>query len=109
MCGIIAVVRRAPTRPVPSSADVRVPLGPVAEAFSLDAVAAHGADALVDAVARLDHVNALLLGLPGLLCLREDRSLVKSLQGDTAAIGAALGALERALDTAPVADIERVN
>ena len=109
MCGIIAVVRRAPTRPVPSSADVRVPLGPVADAFSLAAVAAAGADALTDGVARLEHVNGLLLGLPGMLCLRADRSLAKALQSDTATIRAAIEVLERALDLAPVDDIERVN
>ena len=109
MCGIIAVVRRAPTRAVPSSAEVRVPLGQVAAAFTVAAVMARGAEALTDAVARIEYANALLLGVPGLQCQRLDPALGPLLAADVAAIRAALIALESALDRSPVTDIEQVN
>ena len=109
MCGIIAVVRRAPTRAVPSSAEVRVPLGQVAAAFTVAAVMERGAAALTDAVARIEYANALLLGVPGLQCQRLDPELGPLLAADVAAISAALIALESALDHSPVADIEQVN
>ena len=109
MCGIIAVVRRAPTRPVPSPDDVRGPLHSVAGAFRLDAVVSGGAAALVDAVERLERANSLLLGVPGLQCLQADRSLGPALATGVAEVTAAVAELERALDRSPVADIEAVN
>jgi glucosamine--fructose-6-phosphate aminotransferase (isomerizing) len=109
MCGIIAVVRRAPTRPVPSPDDVRGPLRSVAGAFRPDAVVAGGAAALVDAVERLELANARLLGVPGLQCLRAERSLARTLAAEVAEVMASVAALERALDRSPVADIEAVN
>ena len=109
MCGIIAVVRRAPTRPVPTSPEVLAPLVGVAAAFRADAVATGGARALVDAVERLERVNGLLLGVPGLQCLRADVALSQRITVELAEIGRALRALEAALDRAPVPDLERVN
>ena len=109
MCGIIAVVRRASTRAVPTSSEVRGHLGPVVAACTVEAAVTHGAAALVDAVERIERANALLLGVPGLQCLRSDPSLVSSLASDVAAIGAAIAALESALDRAPITDIERIN
>jgi glucosamine--fructose-6-phosphate aminotransferase (isomerizing) len=109
MCGIIAVVRRAPTRPVPTSAAIRTLLASVTDAFSIDSVTTSGLDALVDAVDKLERANAALLGLSGLQCLRADAALVTALLAETAKITAALTAFEQALDHAPVADIEQVN
>ncbi len=109
MCGIIAVVRRAPTRPVPSSAEVREPLAGVASAFDLDIVTAQGAAALIDTVERLELANTLLLGVPGLQCLRADPALSEALAAEVGAVNAAVAVLERALDRSPVDDIEAVN
>jgi glucosamine--fructose-6-phosphate aminotransferase (isomerizing) len=113
MCGIIAILRRRSSRPVPAAAALRAELAAAAEALpgqlaEPDAMAA----ALARAAAHLETADRALSGTPGLLCLLGDGAV----EADVArAIGAAqkrLDSLEAALDaTATLADghLEHVN
>jgi glucosamine--fructose-6-phosphate aminotransferase (isomerizing) len=118
MCGIVAVLNRRSGRPAP---DLDVVCGSLAEVAA--AVAAGGAalaqgdsaageEALEQAVAPLEAVNAALGGVPGLECLLRPRhkSLVAAAIGPVAA---ALTAVETGLDTGQLnlepEEIETVN
>jgi glucosamine--fructose-6-phosphate aminotransferase (isomerizing) len=73
MCGIVAVVSRPPTRPVPDGGEVLAELAAVnaAVAAAAPALAADPPvlEPLAAAAARLESVDALLRGAPGLACL----------------------------------------
>ena len=109
MCGIIAVVRRAPTRPVPSPAEVRAQLARAVGVFGADGGDVADADALTDAVVGLERANAMLLGLPGLQCLRANPALALAVASDIESIIRDLAHLEAVLDRAPVPHIEQIN
>jgi glucosamine--fructose-6-phosphate aminotransferase (isomerizing) len=110
MCGIIAVVRRRSDRPIPTSAELLAPL----EGASADlAGAAPGALAeTIGAVAeRVEGVDRLLKGTPGITALLADRGVSGLLASLCADLGAALAEREGSLDEegAPPAEIEAVN
>jgi glucosamine--fructose-6-phosphate aminotransferase (isomerizing) len=97
MCGIIAVVRRVATRPVPEADAVG---GHLERAVA--ALAGVGAEPDLDALDRaadaLEAADRLLRGAPGLVALRDHAGLVPTVESTVGAVEAALGAMEAALD-----------
>ncbi|MFN8018262.1 MAG: SIS domain-containing protein [Acidimicrobiales bacterium] len=110
MCGIIAVARRRSTRPTPSSAELTTPLEGVAAALAA-APAAGLAAALDDAAARVEVVDRLLRGTPGVAALLADRAVGAVISAHCDEIAAALAEIEGGLDDdAPQgAEVEAVN
>ena len=111
MCGIIAVVRRKPTRATPKSAEILALLEPLAarlrDATDLDVL-----DVLRDAADRAEATNGLLLGQPGLLALLADASLSPAIVKHVAAANAFVSAIEQRLDRSaitPTDDLELLN
>jgi glutamine---fructose-6-phosphate transaminase (isomerizing) len=111
MCGIIAVVRRKPTRTAPGSGDVLAALAPVAEALC-------GVDdtemlaALEAAAERVEAANRLLCGQPGLTCLLADPLLGSAVLDHVGAISRGVSAIEQVLDRStlvPAGDLELMN
>jgi glutamine---fructose-6-phosphate transaminase (isomerizing) len=111
MCGIIAVVRRTPTRPIPTTAEIVElvePLGGLV--YHVD-----NGDllrSLQAAVERAEKANSLLLGQPGLACMLGDRELAALLVDHVAAAWTAVTAIERRLDrsvASPSGDLEQLN
>jgi len=88
MCGIVAIVRRPSTRPVPNSAELLGLVGKAVQIFDADDVSA-----LTSADAKVRELNALLLGVPGAVALLET-------QGLGGEINAQLEPLAQTLDTA---------
>ncbi|MDG1086897.1 MAG: hypothetical protein P8P20_04095, partial [Acidimicrobiales bacterium] len=88
MCGIVAIVRRQPTRASPSTAQVLALVNTAAGAFNADSVAA-----LDTCRASLQELNSLLLGVPGAIALLESPGL-------SAEIAAQLDPLMQTLTTA---------
>ncbi len=95
MCGIIAVVRRTPTRPVP---DVAVLTGLADEAIALLEESGDLVVSIAAAADRLDELNGLLLGLPGVQVLLANPDLPAQLSWRTEAIDTAIAAHEVQLD-----------
>ncbi len=100
MCGIIAVVRRPWTRPVPTADQV---VGLVSDLPALldaeaqaDSSPAAGAQELAVAADRLSEADRLLRGMPGLLLLLEDPAVGPQLAHHCERIGQALDRLEQA-------------
>ncbi|MCU1355649.1 MAG: glucosamine 6-phosphate synthetase, contains amidotransferase and phosphosugar isomerase domain [Acidimicrobiales bacterium] len=110
MCGIIAVIRRRSERPVPSSSSLLSPLeGAAAQLTAADAAEL---GAVIDALAvRVEAVDRLLKGTPGITALLADRSLPAVIDGLVGELVAALAAREVGLDDDPVvaAHLEAVN
>ena len=89
MCGIIALVSRPSGRPTPTSADI---------VDALDRAVAclpHDIDA---AVAALKAVNALLLGVPGVLALADNHELVAAITSRLDRVAAVVTDLDAALE-----------
>ncbi|HEY4376508.1 MAG TPA: hypothetical protein VGM93_05095, partial [Acidimicrobiales bacterium] len=97
MCGIIAVLRRRSDRATPTSAEV---LGLLEGAPAVLATAAVGdvTDAVAHLAERVDGVDRLLRGTPGVRCLLADRSLAPIVDGLLNELAAALADIERGLD-----------
>ncbi|HEV8299063.1 MAG TPA: SIS domain-containing protein [Acidimicrobiales bacterium] len=111
MCGIIAVVRRTPTRSTPASAEILDRLRPIAT--ELERASDDGLlDALAHAVDQADTANSLLLGVPGLRVLLDDPGLAASIVQHATAISIAIADIEQRLDRPAVitaTDLERLN
>ena len=102
MCGIIAIVRRPSTRPVPDAVDVA---GNVESAAAGLAGAASDVGQLVglapeleSAAGRLHAANRLLGGVPGLRLLLKTPAVADTLKGLVDAATASVAALEARLD-----------
>jgi glucosamine--fructose-6-phosphate aminotransferase (isomerizing) len=111
MCGIIAIVRREPTRATPRSDEILGLLEPIARRLR-DATEADLVGALHEAAERAEAANALLLGEPGLLALLSDPSLDPAIGEHVAAASAFASAIEQRLDRsaiAPTDDLEDLN
>jgi glucosamine--fructose-6-phosphate aminotransferase (isomerizing) len=101
MCGIIAVVRRGPTRATPTSVDILALLEPIAP--QLRDAAEHDLAEVLCAVADLaEHANELLRGVPGLLALLGDPSLPPAIGEHIAAASAFVSAIEQRLDRSAI-------
>ena len=108
MCGIIAVVRRHSERAAPTSTEVLDLLGPVSrliEQASLES-------GIVQAADRVSQVDHLLRGVPGVLALLGDRSLLAKIENTVLGLEAQVVELERRLDRDAVAtgnELEETN
>jgi glucosamine--fructose-6-phosphate aminotransferase (isomerizing) len=96
MCGVIAVVRRAPTRQPPDQASLLAALDAAAAAL------ASGPASLGSAAEHADRVDGLLRGVPGLLALLGASNLATSIAARVAAMDAVVVALESGLDAGTV-------
>ncbi len=117
MCGIVAIVRRPSTRPVPSAADVTGMVEAAATALS-DGVAVAGgrlvdlAQQLGPAAERLHAANQLLGGVPGLRLLLESPEVAGTLGDLIDSAAASVTALEARLDvdtSLDTAELEHLN
>jgi len=111
MCGIIAVVRRRTTRPVPAAADV---LGKVVGVGALlEGVAAGDAAPALDSVSqRLEAADRLLRGAPGAHLMLAEPALEPSIRSELDDLTRRLDVLEAALDDRAIVaglDVEAVN
>lgn len=97
MCGIIAVLRRPPTRPAPEPAEV---LGALHRALE---------GTLADAAAALHEANALLSGVPGVLALMQHPHLAVSVEAIIDQVGERIAQVEADLDSGRLAADETVN
>ena len=97
MCGIIAVLRRPPTRPAPEPAEV---LGALHRALE---------GGLPETAAALAEANALLSGVPGVMALTQDPHLAVSVEHLVEHICARVDATEQALDAGDVPADEATN
>lgn len=70
MCGIIAILRRPSTRPVPSASEVLALVAQAEASFS-----SNDAEALNETAAALEALNELLLGVPGVQALLSNAGL----------------------------------
>jgi glucosamine--fructose-6-phosphate aminotransferase (isomerizing) len=110
MCGIIAVLRRRSDRPAPASADLIAPLEGASAALA--AASPEQLAATIAALAeRVEEVDRLLRGTPGITALLADRGL-------SAVIGTLCADCSRTLteregeldeDALPTAEVEEVN
>ncbi|MEZ5179341.1 MAG: hypothetical protein R2746_13965 [Acidimicrobiales bacterium] len=110
MCGIIAVLRRRSDRPVPDSADV---LGRL-DGLAAELRAADGAllaEVIGAAAERVEAVDGLLRGTPGVRALLGDRTLRPAVDALVDEVGTVLAEREAGLDDAPAdpAGLEAVN
>ncbi|MCY4664859.1 MAG: hypothetical protein OXC00_09345, partial [Acidimicrobiaceae bacterium] len=117
MCGIIAIVRRPSTRPVPDAADVIGMVEAAAAALATGAVAA-GTDLgglaaeLQHAAGRSHAANELVGGVPGVRLLLESPAVADTLAGLVDAATASVAALEARLDadtSLDPAELEHLN
>ncbi len=111
MCGIIAIVRGRSTRVPPTSAVILARLEGVPELVvgPLDPPLGKRLD---EAARRVEEVDRLLRGSPGVRALLGDRALLAALDNITAGLSGQIEQVERALDTdagAALADLEAVN
>ena len=100
MCGIIAVLRRPPTRPAPEPGDVLSALH-----RALDAVDSSP----TETAAELNTVNALLGGVPGVMALIDNPHLGITVEHLTDEIAERVGQIEQALDSGERAADESLN
>jgi glucosamine--fructose-6-phosphate aminotransferase (isomerizing) len=105
MCGIIAVLRRPPTRRPPEPADVLARLDGATAA--LDAGA--DAQALHRAADELAAVNHMLGGVPGVLALLQHQTLADDVAARAAQIEHRISAIEQRLDAGDLPADEWVN
>jgi glucosamine--fructose-6-phosphate aminotransferase (isomerizing) len=100
MCGIIAVVRRRSRRTAPASAELTSLLAGAADALR-GAPAGELGEALSGVAERIESVDRLLRGTPGISALLADRGLSAAVDAACAEVGAALAERERGLDEDP--------
>ena len=93
MCGIVGILSRPATRPVPSETEVIA---------AIDAALA-AADAPATAATELSVANRLLMGVPGLLSLLDRREFVVEIAARLDRLDAAIAAFDADLDEAVVA------
>ena len=104
MCGIIAIVRRPVSRPVPDAADVTGPVEAAAAVLAEGAAAAlrgalvGAARILEEAADRLQEANHLLGGVPGLRLLLASPATVTALESLIEVAAAAVAGMESGLD-----------
>ena len=104
MCGIIAIVRRPASRPVPEADDVTGLVEAAAAVLAEGAAAAPRgalggvAWTLQEAADRLQEANRLLSGVPGLRLLLESSATAAALKGLIGAATAAVAGMESGLD-----------
>ena len=117
MCGIVAIVRRPSTRPVPGAADVTGKVEAAVTALS-DAAAVAGArlgdlaQQLGPAAERLHSANRLLGGVPGLRLLLESPEVADTLRDLIDSATASVVSLEARLDadtSLDPAELEHLN
>ncbi|MCU1369727.1 MAG: glucosamine 6-phosphate synthetase, contains amidotransferase and phosphosugar isomerase domain [Ilumatobacteraceae bacterium] len=110
MCGIIAVVRRRSARSAPTSAELLTLLDGAADALR-DAPSDGLDGALARVAERVESVDRLLRGTPGIAALLGDRNLTPAIDRAGADIAAALAEREGALDDDPsaTAALESIN
>ena len=96
MCGIVALVSRPASRPVPTAADIVARLD--------DAVSAR-AD-LPRATALLDQVDSLLKGVPGVRALLDQRQLITAIEERLGRFDDVIAEREAILDTADADSLE---
>ena len=116
MCGIIAIVRRPATRPVPDAAAVtgmvEGAVAALAGGAAADGVVEGLAPALRGAADGLQEANRLLCGAAGLRLLLESPATVQDLKALVDAATASVEALESRLDADPSMDpatLEQLN
>ena len=117
MCGIVAIVRRPSTRPVPGAADVTGKVEAAVIALSDAAAVAGGrlgdlAQQLGPAAERLHAANRLLGGVPGLRLLLESPEVAETLRDLIDSATASVAALEARLDadtSLDPAELEHLN
>ena len=117
MCGIVAIVRRPSTRPVPGGADVTGMVEAAVTALSDGAAVAEGrlgdlAQQLEPAAERLHAANQLLGGAPGLRLLLESPEVADTLRDLIDGATASVAALEARLDadtSLDPAELEHLN
>ena len=111
MCGIIAVVRRASSRAVPSVDDVLTQLAGTAEL--LDGITIDGASGPLTQIAdRLETADRLLRGAPGARLMLAEGTLGTSIRSVLGELNVRLDMLEMELDaraTVDAVDLESVN
>jgi glucosamine--fructose-6-phosphate aminotransferase (isomerizing) len=106
MCGIIAIVRRSASRPIPAPGDL---LGPVeAAAFALASADVTSLDVLEQVAVDLEQANRLAVGLPGVVVLLNSAGLAASLADHLGAITMLVQSLERRLDAPGAVDPARL-
>ncbi|MAT05982.1 MAG: glucosamine-6-phosphate synthase [Acidimicrobiaceae bacterium] len=93
MCGIVGILSRPPTRPVPSEDDVLA---------ALDAACAVVADP-AEAARELAVADRLLKGVPGVLALVDRREFVVEIEARLARLDEAIDAYDAELDDATIA------
>ncbi|MCU1352639.1 MAG: glucosamine 6-phosphate synthetase, contains amidotransferase and phosphosugar isomerase domain [Acidimicrobiales bacterium] len=97
MCGIIAVLRRPSDRNPATSAEILVLIEGAPDALRVDSL--HVAEPVIVAVAsRVEAVDRLLRGTPGVRSLLADRSLADSVGGILDAVAVAIAEIETELD-----------
>ena len=117
MCGIVAIVRRPSTRPVPGAADVIGKVEAAVTALSDAAAVAGGrlgdlAQQLGPAAEQLHAANRLLGGVPGLRLLLESPEVADTLRDLIDSATASVAALEARLDadtSLDPAELEHLN
>ncbi|HSL58600.1 MAG TPA: SIS domain-containing protein [Acidimicrobiales bacterium] len=97
MCGIIAVVRRAATRPAPHADEITTRLDAAVAAAELLGDEP-GPDALAAVASALEEADRLLRGAPGVLALLGDHQLVAAVDAAIGRVDAAVVAIEAVLD-----------
>ncbi|MEC8919861.1 MAG: glucosamine-6-phosphate synthase, partial [Actinomycetota bacterium] len=102
MCGIIAVLRRPSDRKVPTAEGITAPL-----VGAVDLLARVEPDLLGEAADLLGEADRLLGGVPGLLALDRDPTLVGRINEVLAPVPAHLAGLEAAVAGSP--DVEEAN
>src|SRR6478735_8560071 len=110
MCGIIAVLRKRSERTPPSSADLLALLDGTAD--TLRSLVGTVDGAAVDAVAqRVEEVDELLRGTPGVRALLDDRALAPAVEAVVADLDSVIVDLENGLDAGmiDVSSVETAN
>lgn len=87
MCGIVAILRRPSSRPIPSTSEVLALIGQAEAVFDPDDV-----EGLLAADGHLRTLNALLLGVPGAVAMMESPGLAEEVAARLEPLTAALAA-----------------
>jgi glutamine---fructose-6-phosphate transaminase (isomerizing) len=111
MCGIVAVLRRSSGRMPPDGAHLLAELEHAAAALA--GTGGAGPDVLVAVAERVEAVDLLLRGAPGVRALLADRTLARGVEQGAEHLQLVLDRVEAALDTGDAdlssADLEAVN
>jgi glucosamine--fructose-6-phosphate aminotransferase (isomerizing) len=114
MCGIVGVVRRRATRPVPDAAGLVHDLDRALTAFAGDGLTDHLTDRLHAAASAVEAVDAALRGVPGVRALLGDPQSALLVHDRVEQLTSRFDALERELDDGlggalAVSELEAVN